>query len=152
MIRNRLLSAAVLIPLILGVDYWGGLGFLGLVLLVLTLSGREYAQLLRHADGGPSSAWVIGAIWLFVLDAAFPQWQLLKPGLTLFLLGTLTWAVLRYDRGHASAVSDWTWTVAGSLYLGWVGAHFILVRDRGMLPRENLLKPRTMPAPASSSR
>jgi phosphatidate cytidylyltransferase len=141
MIRNRLLSAAVLIPLILGLTYWGGLWFLGLVLLVLTLSGHEYARLLNHADGGPSPAWVIGAIWLFVLDAAFPQRQLFKPGLTLFLLGTLTWAVLRYDRGHASAVSDWAWTVAGSLYLGWVGAHFVLVRDVGVLPHENLFAP-----------
>jgi len=141
MIRSRLLSAAVLIPLILGLTWWGGLWFLGLVLLVLTLSGYEYAQLLSHADGGPSPAWVVGAIWLFVLDAAFPQRQLLKPGLTLFLLGTLTWAVLRYDRGHASAVSDWAWTVAGSLYLGWVGAHFVLLRDISMLPHENLLAP-----------
>jgi phosphatidate cytidylyltransferase len=141
MIRNRLLSAAVLVPLILGVTFLGGLWFLGLTLLVLTLSGYEYAQLLRHAEGGPSAAWVTGAIWLFVLDAAFPQWQWLRPGLTLLLLGTLTWAVLRYDRGHSGAVSDWAWTVAGSLYLGWVGAHFVLVRDMGMLPRENLLAP-----------
>ena len=141
MFRNRLLSAAVLIPLILGVTYWGGLWFLGLILLVLTLSGYEYAQLLSRAEGGPSAAGVVSAIWLFVLDAAFPQWQLWRPGLTLFLLGTLTWAVLRYDRGYTNAVSDWAWTVAGSLYLGWVGAHFVLVRNMGMLPRANLLAP-----------
>ena len=141
MLRNRVLSAAVLIPLILGLTFGGGFWFLGLVLLVLTLSGYEYAQLLSHSDGGPSAAWVMGAIWLFVLDAAFPERQWLKPGLTLFLLGTLTWAVLRYDRGHAHAVLDWAWTVAGSLYLGWFGAHFVLVRDMGMLPRASLLAP-----------
>ena len=141
MMRNRLLSAAVLIPLILGVTFWGGPWFLGLVLLVLTLSGYEYAQLLSHADGGPSAVWVISAIWLFVLDAAFPQWQLLKPGVTLFLLGTMTRAVLRYDRGHSSAVSDWAWTIAGSLYLGLIGAYFVLLRNIGMLPRANLLTP-----------
>jgi phosphatidate cytidylyltransferase len=141
MLRDRFLSAVVLIPLVLGLTFWGGLWFLGLILLVLTLSGYEYVQLLSHADGGPSPAWVIGAVWLFVLDAAFPQWQLFKPGLTLFLLGTLTWAVLRYDRGHASAMLDWAWTVAGGLYVGWVGAHFVLVRNMGMLPRTDLLAP-----------
>ena len=141
MIRNRLLSAAVLVPLILGVTYWGGLWFLGLILLVLTLSGHEYAQLLSHAEGGPSAVGVVSAVWLFALDAAFPQWQLLRPGLTLFLLSTLTWAVWRYDRGHTYAVSDWAWTVAGSLYLGWMGAHFVLVREMGMAPRASLLAP-----------
>jgi len=141
MIRYRLWSAAVLVPLILGLTFLGGLWFLGLTLLVLTLSGYEYAQLLSHADGGPSAAWVIGAIWLFVLDASFPQWQLLRPGATFFLLGTLAWAVLRYERGHVGAVTDWAWTVAGSLYLGWVGAHFVLLRNLGGLPRANLIAP-----------
>jgi len=141
MIRKRLLSAAVLIPLILAVTYWGGLWFLGMVLLVLTLSGHEYAQLLSHAEDGPSATGVVSAVWLFALDAAFPQWQLLRPGLTLFLLVTLTWAVLRYDRGYANAVSDWAWTVAGSLYLGWTGAHFVLVRKMGTLPGTNWLAP-----------
>jgi phosphatidate cytidylyltransferase len=141
MIRYRLWSAAVLVPLILGLTYLGGIWFLGLVLLVLTLSGREYARLLCHAEGGPSAVWVIGAIWLFVLDASFLQGQLSRPGATFFLLGTLTWAVWRYGRGHLSAVTDWAWTVAGGLYLGWIGAYFVLVRDIGMLPRTHLLAP-----------
>jgi phosphatidate cytidylyltransferase len=141
MMRYRLWSAAVLVPLILGLTFLGGIWFLGLTLLVLTLSGYEYAQLLRQAEGGPSALWVISAIWLFVLEASFLQDQWLRPGTVFFLLGTLAWAILRYERGRASAVMDWAWTVAGGLYLGWVGAHFVLLRNLEMLPRTHLLAP-----------
>jgi CDP-diglyceride synthetase len=41
MFRNRLLSAAVLIPVVLGLTYLGGVWFLGLVLFVLMLAGLE---------------------------------------------------------------------------------------------------------------
>ena len=31
-----------------------------------------------------------------------------------------------------TAVTDWAWTVAGGLYLGWMGAHFVLLRNVGL--------------------
>ena len=141
MIRNRLLSALVLVPLVLGFTYLGGLAFLGLVLLVLTLAGREYANLLKCEDGGPSAMWVIATIWVFVLDAHFPDWCLLRPGLSVCVLGMLAWTILRYERGQTGVVTDWAWTVAGSLYLGWTGAHFVLVRDLNVLPQASPLAP-----------
>ncbi len=141
MIRYRVLSAAVLIPLVLGVTYLGGLWFLGLVLSVLTLAGHEYARLLKRGDDGPSEVLIAITLWMFVLDAQFPQWQLLRLGLTLSVLGMLAWAVVRYEQGHASAVADWAWTAAGSLYIGWTGAHFVLVRNLNVPPQASLLGP-----------
>ena len=141
MIRYRLLSAAILIPFVLGLTYLGGIWFLGLALLALALAGREYANLLKREDGGPSAVFVVGTIWVFVLDAHFPDWHLLRPGLTLCVLGMLTWAVVRYEGGHKSVVPDWAWTAAGSLYLGWIGAHFVLVRDLGVPSQVNLFAP-----------
>jgi len=141
MLRYRLLSAAVLIPLVLGLTYLGGVWFLGLVLVALTLAGYEYASLLKQAGDSPSPIFVIATIWLFALDAYFPQARLLRPGLTVSVLSLLTWAVVRYERGRSRAVTDWAWTAAGSLYLGWMGAHFVLLRNIGALPRAPLLAP-----------
>jgi phosphatidate cytidylyltransferase len=141
MLRYRLLSAGVLIPLVLGLTYLGGAWFLGLALVVLTLSGREYVSLLKRQAGGPSLILVLVTIWLFVLDASFPQARLLRPGLTVSVLGTMTWAIVRYERGHADAVADWAWTSAGGLYLGWMGAHFVLLRDVGAVSRGTSLAP-----------
>jgi phosphatidate cytidylyltransferase len=141
MMRNRLLSAAVLVPAILAVAFLGGWYLGGLVLLVLTLSGREYVLLLKRQESGPSAAFVLALIWMFVLNARFPAWRLLGWGLSACVLGSLAWAVVRYERGHASAVTDWALTVAGGLYLGWAGAHFVLLRDLNAPPQPNLFAP-----------
>jgi len=141
MIRNRLLSALILVPVVLGLTYLGGAWFLGLVLLVLTLAGREYANLLKHQDGGPSAVFVIAIIWVFVLDAHFFNGRLLRPGLSACVLGMLAWAIVRYERGHESAAMDWAWTAAGGLYVGWTGAHFVLLRDLNAPSQINLLAP-----------
>jgi phosphatidate cytidylyltransferase len=78
---------------------------------------------------------------MFVLDARFPAWRLLGWGLSACVLGSLAWAVVRYERGHASAVTDWALTVVGGLYLGWAGAHFMLLRNLNAPPQPNLLAP-----------
>jgi phosphatidate cytidylyltransferase len=141
MIRNRILSSAILVPIILLLAYLGGVWFLGLILLALTLAAREYALMLRHEDGGPPVVFVLAIVWLLVVDAGFPEWQLLRPGLTLCVLGMLTWAIVRYERGHTDAVADWAWTGAGGLYLGWLGAHFVLLRNLGVSSQASWLGP-----------
>ena len=132
MIRNRLLSVVVLIPVVLGVTYVGGFWFLGLALLALTLAGYEYVNLIKRNGQGPSLAWVLLTTWLFVLDATFPQVRLFRLALTASLLGVMAWAVVRYERKHPTVVVDWAWTLAGGLYLGWMGAHFVLLRQVGL--------------------
>ena len=132
MLRHRVFSAAVLIPLVLGLTCLGGIWFLGLVLVVLTLAGHEYVGLLRRSGESPSPVFVIATIGLFVLDAYSPRTGLLRPGLSVSVLGMLAWAVVRYERGRAGAAADWAWTAAGGLYLGWTGAHFVLLRNIGM--------------------
>jgi phosphatidate cytidylyltransferase len=141
MLRHRVLSAAVLIPLVLGLAYLGGIWFLGLVLVVLMLAGHEYVSLLRRGGESPSQILVLTTIGLLVLDAYSPQTELLRPSLSVLVLGTLAWAVVRYERGRAGAVADWAWTAAGGLYLGWTGAHFVLLRNIGLQPRELGLAP-----------
>jgi phosphatidate cytidylyltransferase len=139
MFRNRLLSAAVLIPVILGLTYLGGVWFLGLVLLVLMLAGLEYADLLKRDGGGPSPVFVVIVTWLFVLDVNFPQTRWFRFALTAALLGTLVWTLVRFERGNVESVAGWAWTLAGGLYLGWMGAHFVLLRTVGLAPEKTWL-------------
>jgi phosphatidate cytidylyltransferase len=51
------------------------------------------------------------------------------PITAIFLLVTLSWAVFRFERGTPMAVSDWAFTLAGGMYLGWLGMHFVLLRN-----------------------
>lgn len=128
MFRYRLLSALVLIPLIIGLTLLGGGWFLGLVMAVLTLASYEYAQIVRHGGGQTSFVLVSGLCWLAALVAYYRAFFLALPLTALFAFATLTWATIRYERGAHAALLDWTLTVAGGVYLGWIGAHFVLMR------------------------
>ncbi|MDY7078984.1 MAG: CDP-archaeol synthase [Chloroflexota bacterium] len=127
MLRTRVLTAIVLLPIVIGCIYLGGLTFLALVMLLLTLAEIEFCRLLAHDGFRPSLTFGVGMVLLFLLDAQFPTWGLLRPGMTLILLGSLTWQLLHRQ---GSPVADWSLTVTGGLYLGLCGA--CLVGLRGM--------------------
>lgn len=127
MLRTRLLTAAVLIPIAVGSIYLGGLPFLALAALMLALAEVEFCQLLARDGFRPASAFGIGLSWLLLLDAQWPEWGLMKPGLTLILLASLARQLLRRQR---YPVADWALTVTGGLYLGICGACIIGLRAR----------------------
>lgn len=125
MLRTRLLTAAVLIPIALGSIFLGGLPFLILAALMLTLAEIEFCQLMARGGFRPVSAFGIGLLWLLLADAQWPEWGLLRPGLTLILLASLAWQIF-HRRGYP--VADWALTVIGGLYVGLCGACIVGLR------------------------
>lgn len=130
MLRYRVLSAIVLIPIVLALAWLGGPWFLLLIGAFTLLGSVEFYQMMRH--GGHRPLWIVGIsltlalVGLAYLDTS-PMWDV---GLiiiaTLLALGLLT---LRKDLG--GTLMDWALTVAGGLYLGLPMACFIRLR---MLP------------------
>ncbi len=125
MFRYRFLSALVLIPLVIGLVILGSGWFLALVAVVLMLAGREYAQIIPNS----SAVLITGLCWSYLLIAQYGATELVWPVTTIFLLVTLAWATIRFERGAQTAVSDWGFTLAGGVYLGWLGLHFVLLRN-----------------------
>ncbi len=126
MLRTRLVTAVILIPIIVCCTYLGELPFLALVTLLLTLAEVEFCRLMTHAGYRPVLAFGIGLVWLYLLDAQFPTLGLLQPGLTLILLSSLTWQLFHHP---SSKVANWALTVTGGLYIGLCGACLIRLRD-----------------------
>jgi len=124
--RTRLLTAIVLIPIVIWCIYLGGLPFLALVALLLTLAEVEFCRLVARDGFHPALAFGIGMVWLFLLDAQFPSLELLQPGMALILLASLAWQLF-HRRG--SPVADWALTVTGGFYLGLCGACLIRLRS-----------------------
>jgi phosphatidate cytidylyltransferase len=130
-LRTRVLTAAVLIPITAGLVYLGGIPFLALAALMLSLAEIEFCHLMAQGSFRPTPAFGLGMVWLFLLDAQldvqFPGLglELLQPGLALILLASLAWQ-LRHRQG--SPVADWALTIAGGLYLGVCGASMIRLR------------------------
>jgi len=128
-LRTRVLTAVVLIPIVVCCIYWGGPLFLALVALLLTLAEIEFCGLMARDGFRPVLAFGVGLVWLFLSDAQFPQWGILQPGLALILLASLAWQLFHRQ---GSPVADWSLTVTGGLYLGLCGA--CLIRLRGLQP------------------
>ncbi len=129
MLRTRLLSTIVYLPIVVGALALGGWWYWALVTMVLSVGCWEY-QRLMHLSG--HRVWLpatLGLVWLLMADAAVPSWLLVNPGLTFFLLASLTWAMTRFNRGDADPVGNWALGLVGGLYLGWIGAHLIRLRD-----------------------
>ena len=55
MLRYRIASAFILIPIVLGSVYFGGLGFFAVVTLALLIAGYEFFEMARHAGHRPNT-------------------------------------------------------------------------------------------------
>jgi phosphatidate cytidylyltransferase len=124
-LRTRVLTAIFLVPLVLGCIHQGGLLFLAVVALLLTVAEIEFCRLVARAGFRPTVAFGIALVWLSLLDAYRPAWELLRPGMALVVLGSLAWQLFHRQ---GSPVADWALTVAGGLYLGLCGACLIELR------------------------
>ncbi len=123
MLRARILTAIVLIPVIVLVVHLGGWAFLILLGLLFSLAEMEFCHLVAQDGFRPQIVFGLLAVWLFLLDAQYPDLGLLRPSLTAVVLGSLTWQIFHRQ---GSPVADWGLTVVGGLYLG-LGASFLLL-------------------------
>ncbi len=126
-----MLAALILILLFLGALALGGWVYFGLIALALGLAALEFAALMARAGFHPNAPLALALIALLLLDAELPTLGVLRAGLTLVILGGLAWHLVAYERGLTqSPVGDWALTLAIGLYLGWTGAHFLLLREQ----------------------
>jgi len=126
LLRTRVISAFVLIPIV-GWAVWRGDWWLFAVALVATgLAGYEFSQLMRRADFAPSTVFILAIIAVCLLDAQLPTLNLARSGLTWILVLSISWQLFQVQRPAPTA--DWAITIAGGLYLGWLAAHMIRLR------------------------
>lgn len=132
MLRTRVLTAILLLPLVILLIYQGGLAWLATIILVGGLAWREMTAILQRSHFATDR--ILGLVFIagaagaaYVNSHDLFQLDLLRPLLALLLISTLIWAL--YDKGEA-AVADWSVNVAGALYLGFLLSHFVTLRER----------------------
>ncbi len=127
MLRQRVISAIVALPILLAA-IWFGDPWLSIVVSLFVLLGTfEFYRLGSSAGWHPFS--IIGIILalLFILNTHSDDAKttpLLITGAVLIPLIRIIW---QYD--GQKAFINWIWTVAGVFYVGWMMSHFILLRD-----------------------
>ncbi len=127
MLRSRVLSAIVLIPLVFGLTYAGGWWLAGALFIAAVRAAYELFLLMEKAGYRPSLPAAAIVIALLLLAARFPDQHLLGLVLAVSVMGTLTWQLLRPPQGHPT--QSWALTLGAALWLGWLIGHFVLLRD-----------------------
>ncbi len=126
MLRERILSAAILIPIVIFFFYLGGYWFLGLTLVAAMVAGYEYYHMLSVGGYNPSSP--IGIAWLalLVLAGGWPGFPIsFQAVVSLGIIITLSWSLWRQPR----PAEDWGLTAAGAIYLGALASAFVALRE-----------------------
>lgn len=126
MLRTRVLSALVGIPMILGAIYLGGPWYATLLLLVVNLGIREFDALLK-AKGSlfPSLFGYIGVSALTVI-IFFKQFTLVYPLIMLIFVLLFLTQLIQFEKVNfwESALLFW-----GIIYLGGLCSYMLLLRS-----------------------
>jgi phosphatidate cytidylyltransferase len=136
MLRQRVLSSVVLIPVIF-LCIWFGAPWFSLLIGVAALLGIvEFYGLFTRVKWQPLT--VFGTLWtlFFICNAHYAgQYgsetaQLVGTGALLGSAVVLSWLVAVFSRADGErVVTKWSWSLAGVLYMGWLLGYWVLLRD-----------------------
>ncbi len=132
MLRARVLSAIVLIPVVLLFVYLGGIPWTFGIVLAGVVAWGEMSRLLQRSDFAVDRLvglfFVILAILAAYLNGSgLVTVDLLPPLLVLLIITSLIYAL--YDKSERPT-QNWAITVASALYLGTMLSYFVILRER----------------------
>jgi phosphatidate cytidylyltransferase len=119
MLKQRLLVSIILIPIGISLVNIGGWPFNLFIILVLGLAAWEYCGLFKTGGYAPSTLLVRPLFGLTGTSAA----------LALLTLALMAYHLINYERGRDQAGTDFAISLGGILYLGFIGAYMIGLRD-----------------------
>ena len=128
MLHQRLITAALLVPVFLWVTHRGGWLYGVVVLVLLTIGAWEFTRIAAVAGARPS-AWVsIAGVWAIAGGVALADGRWMVPAVAALLLCATAWHVIAFERGARTPLQDWAVTLAAPLYLGGLGGHLLTLR------------------------
>lgn len=126
---QRGLVLVLLLPIGLVIVWQDSWWYAALAMLILSLAAWEYTSLFRSGGYRPARALVVGSAALLPLGRYLSGFESGPWMLSLMVLLSMVYHLIAYERGRDQAATDFSITVTGMLYLGWVGAYFISLRQ-----------------------
>lgn len=124
MLSKRLLTAALGLPILIGIIIVGGPLFNAVAALTFTLAAAEF---YRAASLDRRGTIVGAAATAAVVLAAATDGGWLPGALVAAVMASLLWPVL--TSRTSTALADASVVIFGIVYIGWLGAHAVLLRD-----------------------
>jgi phosphatidate cytidylyltransferase len=126
--HRRILTALGLAVVGLPAIIFGGIFYYLVIALVLAGSAWEYVRMYRAVHFEPDQMVTIGGV-LCIATARFFFPQAAIPMFVLFVLLAMAVHIIVYERGRDQAPVDFAVTVAGIVYLGWLGSYLLDLRQ-----------------------
>jgi phosphatidate cytidylyltransferase len=123
-VSTVLVLAAFGLPAII----YGGLFYYLLVAVILVGAAWEYVRLFRAVQSEPSEIITVGGV-LVVATARFFFADVASAVLVLLVLLAMAIHLFAFERGRDQAALDFTVTVAGIVYIGWLGSYLLDLRS-----------------------
>jgi phosphatidate cytidylyltransferase len=127
-VLRRVFTALVLAAVGLPAIIYGGLFYFLLLTVILVGAAWEYIRLFRAVQSEPSEIVTVGGV-LVVTTARFFFADDAIPILVLLVLVAMAIHLFAFERGRDQAALDFAVTVAGIVYIGWLGSYLLDLRS-----------------------
>ena len=129
MFIKRIAVTLVLLPVGLAAIHWGGWAYALLIAVFLGLAAWEFVQIYRLSGFAPSAALVTGGTLVLLAGRYWDGFESSPLLLSLAALASMAYHLWAYERGRDQAAADFAITIAGFLYLGWIGSYLLSLRS-----------------------
>jgi phosphatidate cytidylyltransferase len=129
MVVKRTLTALGMALIGLPAIYFGGIFYFLVIEVLVAGAAWEYVRLFRLVNLRPSMMVTVGGVVLLLAIRMFyppAAWPVLA-GLILLVI---TVHLMAYEKGRDQAAQDATVTLSGLIYLGWIGAYLLDLRNQ----------------------
>jgi len=126
MLRHRILTAVVGLPLLIAIIWFGEPWFTILIAAMSALAGWEFYRMAGGLRVQPITYFGIAWILLLIVSPHCPYPPTLPFLITSAILVSLIWLLFRRPRDQA--FTNWAWTMAGILYIGWMLSYWVQLR------------------------
>ncbi len=128
MLKQRVLVAALLLPLGIALIFFGGLPYLLLVAFFMLVAVWEYANLFAALGRRPARGLMMLGAAALLVSRFFAGFRYDAHLLAALVLLTLVYHMADYERGAPESATDFAVSLSGILYIGFIGAYMVSLR------------------------
>jgi phosphatidate cytidylyltransferase len=125
----RTLVASILTPLAIYVIHKGGWIYQAFILIFLGFAAWEYLKLLKKVDLQAATLLVMVGVLALGISRSIFQLSYSSAFLTLFIFLIAAWHIFQYEKGDTNPSGDFAASLSVLLYVGFLGAFLISLRD-----------------------
>jgi phosphatidate cytidylyltransferase len=128
MLIKRAITSLVLAVIGIPAIILGGVYYFALMVFFLAVAAWEFGRIFGKTDSKVPQVLLIGCVILVTTVRTFLP-ALAAAALTLSILAAMAWHLFDYEKGRDRAATDFAVTTAGIVYLGWIGAYLVDLRN-----------------------